>query len=343
MRAWAAELVPDGVPAAGLQFTPLTGDAGFRRYYRVNTEPARIAVWAPPEYEDSAAFVAKGLALAAAGVHVPRVYAVDYRRGFMLQEYLGDRLYLDELNSDTVDTLYDRAEKTLLDIQTAPLDAARFPLYSAALLRDELELFPEWFVGRLLGLQLGAGEREILTGVFDVLVANALAQPQVLVHRDYHARNLLVLAESVGGDVGVVDYQDAVIGPLTYDLVSLLKDCYVRWSPALVRRRALSYGARVRAAGLLAGDVDDGTLLTWFDLMGLQRHLKVLGIFARLWLRDGKRRYLNDLPLVLRYVLDAARDYPQTLPLYQWFETRVLPHLPGEPWYRDWQSAGERA
>lgn len=342
MRVWAAEFLPDTVAVEELQFAPLTGDAGFRSYFRVNTRPELIAVWAPPEYEDTPAFVAKGLALAAAGVHVPRVYAVDYQHGYMLQESLGQRLYLDELNPATVDALYSAAETTLLDIQVTDPDEALFPRYSDALLRAELALFPDWFVGRLLGLELSVEERKLLAGVVDALVANALAQPQVVVHRDYHARNLLVLSGSAGNSVGVVDYQDAVIGPLTYDLVSLLKDCYVRWPRDLVRQRALAYRERAGGAGLLAA-VDDASFIAWFDLMGLQRHLKVLGIFARLWLRDGKRRYLDDLPLVLRYVLEAARDYPQMRPLYQWLETRVLPQLPSQPWYRDWPTAGDRA
>lgn len=341
MRTWAVEFLPDALPLADPGFTALTGDAGFRRYFRVHTRPARIAVWAPPEHEDTPAFVAKGQALAAAGVHVPRVIAVDYRHGFMLQEDLGQCLYLDELNPTSVDALYGRAIDTLLAIQGTPGDPDIFPSYDDALLRRELALFPEWFIGGLLDIELSAGDQELLTEVSDLLVTNALAQPQVVVHRDYHARNLLVLPASAGA-VGVVDYQDAVIGPLTYDLVSLLKDCYVRWPPALVRRHALAYATCARERGLLMG-VSDADFLTWFDLMGLQRHLKVLGIFARLWLRDGKNRYLADLPLVLRYTIEAASSHAQTQALRQWLETRVLPHLPGQPWYSDWRTAGERA
>jgi len=338
MRTWAVQFLPDALPLADSDFTALTGDAGFRRYFRVHTRPARIAVWAPPEHEDTPAFVAKGQALAAAGVHVPRVIAVDYRHGFMLQEDLGQRLYLDELNPTSVDALYGRAIDTLLAIQETSRDPDIFPSYDDALLRRELALFPEWFIGGLLGIELSGSDQEVFTAVSDLLVANALAQPQVVVHRDYHARNLLVLP---AGAVGVVDYQDAVIGPLTYDLVSLLKDCYVRWPPALVRRHALAYATCARERGLLM-DVNDADFLIWFDLMGLQRHLKVLGIFARLWLRDGKNRYLADLPLVLRYTIEAASGYAQTQPLRQWLEARVLPHLPGQSWYNDWRTAGER-
>lgn len=319
---------------------PLTGDAGFRRYFRVQGDPPRIAVFAPPAHEDNPAFVAKGLALAAAGVHVPRVFAVDYAQGFMLQEDLGDRLYLAELSAANVDPLYTAAEATLLRIQATPADPDVFPAYSPELLRGELELFPEWFMGRLLGIVPTAADQRRLAQVADLLVANAQAQPQVVVHRDYHARNLLILADSPATEVGVVDYQDAVVGPITYDLVSLLKDCYVRWPPAQVHRRALAFAARLRAAGQLA--VADAEFLLWFDLMGLQRHLKVLGIFARLWLRDGKRRYLDDLPLVLRYTLEAALAHPQTRSLHDWLGARVLPELPAQSWYRPWQSAGER-
>ncbi len=317
---------------------PLTGDAGFRRYFRVQGAPPRIAVVAPPTHEDNPAFVAKGLALAAAGVHVPRVFAVDYAQGFMLQEDLGDRVYLAELSAATVDELYTAAEATLLRIQATPADPQMFPAYSAELLRRELALFPEWFMAGLLRIAPTAADRRLLAQVFDLLIANAEAQPQVVVHRDYHARNLLIL-DSPATPVGVVDYQDAVIGPITYDLVSLLKDCYVRWPSALMRARALAFAAQLRGAGRIA--VDDGQFMAWFDLMGLQRHLKVLGIFARLWLRDGKGRYLDDLPLVLRYVLETAHAYPQTRPFHDWFAARVVPLLPAQSWYRPWQSAGQ--
>ena len=341
LQNWFGEFQPGQLPTVGLQLTPVTGDAGFRSYFRSNTQPAFIAALAPPAQEDNPAFVNIAIAMAKGGVHVPKIIAVNYEQGFLLQEDLGETLYLDALNPESQGQLYDRAEATLLQIQALPADSALFPAYDAALLRRELELFSEWFVGGLLGVKLDAQARNLLDDVFAVLLDSAAEQPQVVVHRDFHSRNLLVLDD---GGVGVIDFQDAVFGPLSYDLASLLRDCYIRWPETLVEQRVEGFRhqllAQVQGQAALP---DSETFLRWFDLMGLQRHLKVLGIFARLSLRDGKTRYLDDLPLVMRYVLEVAQKYPQTQAFYHWFIEHLEPKIIDQAWYQPWQSAGEPA
>ncbi len=334
---WVKTFLPFPWPPQAISLRALGGDAGFRHYFRVDSQPSVIAVIAPPERENNRAFVHKGLALAAGGVHVPRVYAVDYQRGYMLLEDLGDQLYLNALRADSVAALYSAAEDSLLAIQCMRPPAELFASYDRVELHREMALFPQWFVGELLGINLTSDEQRNLDALFATLIDNALQQPQVVVHRDFHARNLLMLP---GGGVGVVDYQDAVVGAITYDLVSLLKDCYIRWPSAMVRQRALHYRDRLVAAGLMAA-IDDQTFLRWFDLMGLQRHIKVLGIFARLSLRDGKHRYLDDLPLVIRYTLEAADNYGPTREFSRWLRARLLPAAMGQPWYRAVESAGD--
>lgn len=340
LGVWAREHLPPGVDSAagGPAIAPLTGDAGFRHYYRLDTTPSLIAVFAPPQRENNPAFVTKGAALAAAGVHVPRVHAVDYQRGFMLLEDLGDQLFLPLLDSGSVGHLYSRAEQSLALIQVASADAQIFPPYSEHLLMEEMNLFEEWFATGLLAVELDSSERRMLEQTFAALAASALAQPRVVVHRDYHSRNLLQLPD---GGVGVIDFQDAVVGPFSYDLVSLLKDCYIRWPVDLVRARAVTFLRDAWCRHGKGGKVDDRQLLAWFDLMGLQRHIKVLGIFARLWLRDGKPRYLHDLPLVLRYTLEVTQHYTEFSPFHRWFEQRLMPVIVAQPWYRPWQQAGD--
>ncbi len=344
LRDWTRQFQSGQQPDAGLTLEPVTGDAGFRAYFRSNTQPPFIAALAPPEHEDNQAFVNIAIAMAKGGVHVPKIYAVDYEHGFLLQEDLGETLYLDVLRDDTQSPLYDQAETTLLQIQQLPADSAVFPAYDTALLRRELELFPEWFVEGLLGIKLDAQPRRLLDALFAALQDSAAQQPQVVVHRDFHSRNLLVLDD---GDVGVIDFQDAVLGPLTYDLVSLLRDCYIRWPQALVEQRVegfrckLLVQAKAEGRGLVLPDTV--TFLRWFDLMGLQRHLKVLGIFARLSLRDGKARYLDDLPLVMRYVLEVAQKHPETQGFYHWFVDNLEPQILDKAWYQPWQTAGDHA
>ncbi|MEZ0152727.1 MAG: aminoglycoside phosphotransferase family protein [Candidatus Reddybacter sp.] len=344
LRDWAGEFQPGKPADTDLKLLPVTGDAGFRSYFRSNTQPPFIAALAPPEHEDNPAFVNIAIAMAKGGVHVPKIYAVDYAQGFLLQEDLGETLYLDVLNKESQSQLYDRAEETLLQIQKLPADSALFPAYDAALLQRELDLFPEWFVGGLLDVKLDVQTHRLLDDLFAVLLDSAADQPQVVVHRDFHSRNLLVLDD---GGVGVIDFQDAVFGPLSYDLMSLLRDCYIRWPQALVEQRVEGFRCKLLAQAEARGQAvtlpDSETFLRWFDLMGLQRHLKVLGIFARLSLRDGKARYLDDLPLVMRYVLEVAQKHPETQGFYHWFVDNLEPKILEKDWYQPWKTAGDGA
>ena len=337
-----------------LSLSPLNGDAGFRQYFRLNTAPSLIAVLAPPDHENNPAFVNISLCFQESGVRTPLIYAVDYQSGFLLLEDFGDDLLLPQLSPNNADELYWAAEAQLLKIQQIKPNTEIFPHYDALRLRDEMNLFPRWFVEQLLGLELQESDRELLNEMFSLLVDNALEQPQVVVHRDFHARNLMLLEDEAvsanasdvnsrivtDGSIGVIDFQDAVIGPFTYDMVSLLRDCYIRWPENYVNRRALDYSRRVEAFGIIP-NVSDEQITRWFDLMGLQRHIKVLGIFARLWLRDGKQGYLNDLPLVIRYTLEQLEPYPELKKFKDWFEQRLLPQLPQQSWYQPWEVAGD--
>lgn len=340
LQTWVSTYLPATLQADQVALEPVSGDAGFREYFRINSAPPMVVAYAPPQFENNEGFVRIGLALARVGVHVPRVYAVDFQQGYLLQEDLGKQLYLQSLcqaaSDSQVADLYDYAEAALLNIQNTPADEGIFPLFSAERLREEMALFPHWFIGELLGDSISAGERAMLDSLFDGLVDNALEQPQVVVHRDFHSRNLLVLPDE---QVGVIDFQDAVVGPFTYDLVSLLRDCYIRWPESMVKRRVEGFLVKARAAGLVAEGIDEQQYLQWFDLMGLQRHIKVLGIFARLCLRDGKSTYLNNLPLVIRYTLEVAQRYPQTRAFYEWFDARLSEPLMEQSWYRDWRTA----
>jgi aminoglycoside/choline kinase family phosphotransferase len=315
------------------QLRSLTGDAGFRRYFRLQGSAHQpislLAVDAPPATEDTAQFVALAQYLRHHGVRTPTVFAADAEQGFLLVEDFGARLLQSELTAETATTTYGAALMTLLALQQAPDNPTLIPRYDQPLLRVELELFSEWFVTQLLGHQLTATERALLAAVYEKLEQSALEQPQVLVHRDYHSRNLLLCNT---GALGVIDFQGALWGPCTYDPVSLLRDCYLRWPETDVRRWAISYGNMAMDAGILP-PVNEQTYLRWFDWMGLQRHIKVLGIFARLHLRDNKPHYLADLPRVISYLLDVAEAYPELEDFAQWFRTRILPVAEQQAWY----------
>jgi len=309
---------------SGSRIEPASADASFRRYFRVTRgADTCIVMDAPPDKENVAPFVAIAQALAGMNLNVPIVLARDVSKGLLLLSDLGSRQYLDELAADrAVDRLYADALEALVTMQTAA-DAATpgLPSYDRELLLREMELLPEWFLGRHLGLAVGAPERRMLDRLFDTLVRAALSQPTGFVHRDYHSRNLLLTAER---NPGILDFQDAVRGPVTYDVVSLLKDCYIAWPPDRVQGWALGYRAKLQRAGIGVG-ADAAEFLRWFDLMGLQRHIKVLGIFARLYYRDGKRGYLKDLPRVLDYTRAAAAAYPETAEFADFLATRIDP------------------
>ena len=290
------------------RLTTASADASFRRYFRATTEAGSwIIMDAPPDKEDIQPFMDVTRWLGERGVNVPRIHHSDQGLGFLLLDDFGDRAYLDALNEHTADTLYGAALAELHRIQSTP--AEPLPPYDEPLLRNELALFTDWLLGEHLG-QDPEPARQRLAPVFQALVDNALAQPQTFVHRDYHSRNLMV----AGNRPGVIDYQDAVRGPLTYDLVSLLRDCYIRWPESRVRHWALDFRNNL-ASAYRPETISDEQFLRWFDLMGIQRHLKAAGIFCRLNHRDGKPGYLADIPRTLGYVRDIAPRYPETRPL----------------------------
>lgn len=299
-----------------VSITPASTDASFRRYFRVthgstNVAASHIAMDAPPDKEDTAPFIAISGLLVSAGLHVPEVIKQNKKQGFLLLTDLGSQSYLDALNEQTVEGLYSDALTALLRMQrNAPHEEGVLPPYDEALLLQEMELFREWYLRRHRNLSLTAAQQKELDTVFHLLAESALAQPKVFVHRDYHSRNLMVTSEN---NPGILDFQDAVIGPVTYDLVSLLRDCYIQWPRGRVEQWALDYLHRAADEGVfeLTPDIDDEQLLRWFDWMGVQRHLKATGIFARLWLRDNKDGYLGDIPRTLGYVQDVTTRYPE--------------------------------
>jgi len=310
---------------------PASADASFRRYFRV-WEPGgatRIVMDAPPDKEDVGPFLRVAALLENCGVHVPHVSAADVPRGLVLLEDLGSVQYLTSLRSGVdPDALYPAALEALRRIQVDGREAARsLPAYDRAALTRELELMPSWFCERHLGLSLADSECDLITRSFEFLTQEALAQPVVFVHRDFHSRNLMWLADR---NPGVIDFQDALAGPVGYDLVSVLKDCYIEWPRARVEQWVSQYRAGLQSApagaSILAGSSDQ-EFLRWFDLIGVQRHLKVLGIFARLWYRDGKSGYLADLPRTLGYVRDTARRYRELHALGEWIERRIMPQF----------------
>jgi hypothetical protein len=314
----------DSFPQGRGELVPASADASFRRYWRfVSAGRTLIAVDAPPPHEDSARFARLTRAFRGAGVNSPEILAEDHARGFLVVSDLGTTTYLQALTSQNADQLYGAAIASLVRLQRG-LAGAELPPYDAELLQRELALFRLWLLDALLGLQLSASESRMLDELSARLVENALAQPRVAVHRDYHSRNLM-LAEQ-GGAPGVLDLQDAVSGPLTYDLVSLLKDCYIAWPRQQVIGWLTLYAAEARANDIPVAQ-DEAQLVRWFDLMGAQRHLKAAGIFARLKVRDGRAGYLADLPTTLQYLAELGDLYPELQPLGELISGRVRPRL----------------
>jgi aminoglycoside/choline kinase family phosphotransferase len=304
---------------------PASADASFRRYFRLRDGGRTYVVMdAPPDKEDVGPFVAVAEALAAVGVNVPRILDADREQGFLLLTDLGSRHYLADLNDGgDPDRLYADAATALLAIQTrATAAASRLPPYGVALLDREVQLLPDWFLTKHLRADVGTDVRDCIERTSARLALAALEQPQVFVHRDYHSRNLMVCVDA---NPGILDFQDAVRGAITYDLVSLWKDAYVVWPRERVLGWLEDYRVRAAAAGLAVPDRAE--FVRWFDLMGVQRHLKVLGIFARLWYRDGKPGYLRDLPTVLAYVTETIGEYGELAELRRLFDDLVLPRF----------------
>ena len=307
---------------------PASSDASFRRYFRVTHDGSSFIVMdAPPEKENTRPFVTVARLFLDVGVNVPEILDESADLGFLLLSDLGSRLYLDDLNDETVDRLYGDALGALAAIQAGAPVRGVLPDYDQALLMREMALFRDWLVGSHLGVVPNESQSVMLEQVFARLVENALTQPQVCVHRDYHSRNLMVTRRN---NPGILDFQDAVIGPVTYDLVSLLRDCYIAWPRARVEAWALGYQELALQTGILREEHEDpAQFLRWFDLMGVQRHLKAAGIFARLNHRDGKPGYLNDIPRTLGYVIDVAGRHGDIAGLGEFIESEVMPRLPG--------------
>ena len=337
LLAWLAVAQP------GLNTDTLTlvaGDASPRHYYRLEAAATRngqrrtfIAVDSPPS-EKNPEFMAIQKLLSQAGVRVPEVVATDLELGFLLLEDLGDDLLLPALSDYSAGAWYAKAFGALDRMASIPCESAGIPCYDRTQLMTELNLFRDWFVTQLLAISWTDEAAAVFNGLCSDLVSSALAQPTVVVHRDFHSRNLMCLPS---GELAVIDFQDAVIGPVTYDPVSLLKDCYIPWP----RRRQLAWLQSYQQALEEKHRVeshDFAQWVVWFDLMGLQRHIKVLGIFSRLCLRDGKAAYLNDLPLVMAYVRSVLSLYapqqPNVSAFHHWFEA-LLPIIQRQSWYRD--------
>ncbi len=300
-------------------FEPASSDASFRRYFRVkHPQGQHIVMDAPPELEDTAPFIKIAQLLKNSNVNVPQIHQQNPAQGFLLLDDFGGQCLLDHLNMETATELYQKAFDELLKLQqNTGIATADLPHYDAQLLAGELELFYEWFLQKLLHKHLPDSLKQQLS---EFLIHNALEQPHVCVHRDYHSRNLMY-RDNIR--LGVIDFQDAVIGAITYDLVSLLRDCYISWTQPQLDSWVADYFQRLIEAKLL--DCSLATFRRWFDLMGLQRHLKAIGIFARLHLRDNKSGYLADIPRTMHYVEHVCALYPELADFQAYLQQEVLP------------------
>ncbi|MFA6921465.1 MAG: phosphotransferase [Gallionella sp.] len=322
----------DQFPGETFTLAPASSDASFRRYFRITFgDRTLIAMDAPPEHEDCRPFLHVGKLFENAGTHVPHVYAQDLTQGFLLLSDLGNTTYLQALNPENARKLYSAATNALIKIQIASREG-ELPPYDEALLLREMRLFTEWYIGRHLNVTLTETQNAKLETVFARIVANNLAQPCVYVHRDYHSRNLMYIETPLSNSLpqagertnekgnlltspGIIDFQDAVYGPITYDLASLFKDAYIKWDEEVIIDWLIGYWEKARRAGLPVHE-DFGQFYRDFELMGAQRHIKVLGIFARLYHRDGKDGYLKDMPLVMGYLRAACARYIDLKPLF---------------------------
>ncbi len=300
-------------------FETASSDASFRRYFRViHSHGQHIVMDAPPEKENTESFIRIAELFKKSGVNVPDIYQQDLAQGYLLLEDFGSECFLDKLNNITALDLYRSAFKSLYTLQTqTPITSCQLPYYDKALLDKELNIFYDWFLDKTLTLSIPENLKNNLNAI---LIDSALEQPQCCVHRDFHSRNLMILAKS---SPGIIDFQDAVIGPVSYDLVSLLRDCYIAWPEEKVKHWMTLYYQQVTKSGLINTNIE--TFTQWFDLMGLQRHLKAIGIFSRLNLRDNKPSYLADIPRTLNYVSLVCDKYPELAEFNQFLTTTILP------------------
>ena len=299
---------------------PASADASFRRYFRIQSQKPNfetlILMDAPPQHEPLDAFIQVDLLLSTAGLNVPKIFEQNIIEGFLLLGDLGSKTYLAELNGETADHLYKAAAHALVQMQQASKPNV-LPNYDQALLQRELDLFPEWYLKKHLHIQPSELQQTQLNKAFEFIIENNLAQAKVYVHRDYHSRNLMVTEKN---NPGVIDFQDAVYGPITYDISSLWRDAYIAWPEERIINWVIKFWEEGRNAGLPMPN-DFGQFYRDFEWMGLQRHLKVLGIFARLFHRDGKDAYLKDIPLVLEYAIATANRYIELKPLARILES----------------------
>lgn len=303
----------------------ISGDASVRRYFRVLVNDiSYIVVDSPPEQLVLQQFVDIANAYALKGINVPEVIAKDTQNGFMLLNDLGDTSLFSILDSENVEYYYKTALNLLNDIiKVKATKNGRLPLYDSVFVRRELEIFTDWLLKCHLSMSLTVTKRDMLSRAFQLLVDNALEQPQVGMHRDYHCRNIMVK----NNELNIIDFQDAVIGPITYDVVSLLRDCYLRWPNELVNKLMLEHYKHMQSSGEISSEISLAQYRRWFDLMGLQRHIKAAGIFSRLHHRDQKSAYLADIPLTLGYIRDIALAYPELQEFGSWVEMALIPHF----------------
>ena len=301
---------------------PASSDASFRRYFRIFLQQkTHIIMDAPPQLENLRPFLHVAELMDKSGINVPDIFRRNLEHGFLILEDFGRCCYLDKLDAENVTPLYQAAMKVLLKLQqNTNIATSGLPHYDYDLLNKELELFREWFLQQLLNADLSAADHIILDQTWKILIKSALEQPKVCVHRDFHSRNLMYLEEN---NPGIIDFQDAVIGPITYDLVSLLKDCYISWPEKQVNRWVNEYHQRLFQSGLI--DCETKQFKRWFDLMGIQRHLKATGIFSRLQIRDGKPGYLKDIPRTMNYVTEACKQYPELTEFGHFLKKKILP------------------
>ena len=319
LQNWLTEIL--GTSAFNLK--PASEDASFRTYHRLFLKNKTFIVMdAPPEQENCKVFIKITKKLRACDVNVPIIHNVNIEQGFLLLSDLGNDLYLNKLNKSSIYELYSDALSTLVAIQVL-VNVGGVDEYDKSLLISEMNLFREWLIEKHLNIKLSDSQVKILTTLFDLLVNNALQQPKVFVHRDFHSRNLMVTKEN---NPGVIDYQDAVYGPISYDLVSILKDCYIKWPKEEIDKWIDFYLNKLYEEKA-QHRINRDEFVRWFDLMGVQRHLKASGIFARLSHRDGKHNYLEDIPRTLSYILDLKETYEELQPICIILEELVLPRL----------------
>lgn len=320
LQAWLKQILNAGK----LQLMPIQGDASFRRYFRLTHQnKTLIAMDSPPDKEPCLPYIKIATALHAAGLTVPIILEKNIQDGFLLLSDLGDKLFIREVSAENADNLYQLAIQKLLHMQqNVRTDKLALESFTKSRLQTELSNCTQWYLYNFLGLSLTKQQQTVLDTTYQQLQDNAIEQPRCFIHLDYHSRNLLIIPD----DIGIVDFQDAMIGPITYDLASLIRDCYINWPVVQVNQWALEYRKAAIAAKVMP-EVSQEIFLRWFDLMGMQRHLKASFIFARKYLRDHSKFYLNDLPRTLNYIINVSQRNLSLTPFYAFLKETIEPAL----------------